>query len=107
MTGGTINLSRRLIRHTAYGHRVICALPPKADMCGALADVRFVPKADIAACPRDVCITPESGYRTDELACRLSAMNMPGALRSPPMAYREPRRLLSSNPFQFILGNIR
>ena len=24
------------------------ALPPKADMCGALADVRFVPIADIA-----------------------------------------------------------
>ena len=23
------------------------ALPPKADMCGALADVRFVPIADI------------------------------------------------------------
>ena len=26
---------------------VMSALPPKADMCGALADVRFVPKADI------------------------------------------------------------
>jgi hypothetical protein len=25
------------------------ALPPKADMCSALADVRFVPKADILA----------------------------------------------------------
>ena len=25
------------------------ALPPKADMCSALGDVRFVPKADIAA----------------------------------------------------------
>ena len=25
------------------------ALPPKADMCGALAHVRFVPIADIAA----------------------------------------------------------
>jgi hypothetical protein len=24
------------------------ALPPIADMCSALADVRFVPKADIA-----------------------------------------------------------
>jgi hypothetical protein len=23
------------------------ALPPRADMCGALGDVRFVPKADI------------------------------------------------------------
>ena len=27
------------------------ALPPKADMCGALAHVRFVPKADIALTP--------------------------------------------------------
>ena len=29
------------------------ALPPKADMCGALANVRFVPKADMCrfTCP--------------------------------------------------------
>jgi len=27
---------------------VMSALPPKADMCGALADVCFGPKADIA-----------------------------------------------------------
>jgi len=26
---------------------VMSALPPKADMCSAQADVRFVPKADI------------------------------------------------------------
>ena len=28
--------------------RIMSALPPKADMCGALGDVRFVPIADIA-----------------------------------------------------------
>ena len=28
--------------------RVMSALPPKADMCSALSDVRFVPIADIA-----------------------------------------------------------
>jgi hypothetical protein len=28
---------------------VMSALPPKADMCGALADVCFGPKADIGA----------------------------------------------------------
>jgi hypothetical protein len=28
---------------------VMSALPPKADMCGALAHVRFGPKADITA----------------------------------------------------------
>jgi hypothetical protein len=27
-------------------------------------DVRFVPKADMAACPIDVCFTPESGHRS-------------------------------------------
>ena len=27
--------------------RTMSALPPKADMCSALADVRFVPEADI------------------------------------------------------------
>jgi hypothetical protein len=25
------------------------ALPPKADMCGAISDVRFGPKADVAS----------------------------------------------------------
>ena len=41
---------------SALGHKRICAaqtvmsaLPPKADMCGAPADVRFVPIADIAS----------------------------------------------------------
>ena len=39
---------------SALGHKrtyavqePMSALPPKADMCGALADVRFVPIADI------------------------------------------------------------
>jgi hypothetical protein len=27
--------------------KAMSALPPKADMCGATRDVRFVPKADI------------------------------------------------------------
>ena len=27
--------------------KVMSALPPKADMCSALANVRYVPKADI------------------------------------------------------------
>ena len=40
---------------SALGHKqtfavqyVMSALPPKADMCGATSDVRFVPEADIA-----------------------------------------------------------
>ena len=35
---------------------MMSALPPKADMCGATRDVRFVPKADIRSpsyCPSD------------------------------------------------------
>ena len=37
------------------------ALPPKADMCSALADVRFVPIADI---PRgELCAMPDEKQR--------------------------------------------
>ena len=42
---------------SALGHKrtfavqnVMSALPPKADMCGATRDVRFVPIADMATC---------------------------------------------------------
>ena len=31
----------------ARAERVVSALPPKADICGATANVRFVPTADI------------------------------------------------------------
>jgi hypothetical protein len=34
-------------KQTCAAHKVMSALTPKADMCGALADVCFVPKADI------------------------------------------------------------
>jgi hypothetical protein len=32
--------------------KIMSALPPKADMCSAVGDVRFVPKADIASLTR-------------------------------------------------------
>ena len=35
-------------KQTFAPQKVMSALPPKADMCSALGDVRFVPKADIA-----------------------------------------------------------
>jgi hypothetical protein len=41
--------------------RMMSALPPKADMCGALAHVRFVPKADIKTI--HVCFRPLWGLR--------------------------------------------
>jgi hypothetical protein len=34
----------------------LSALPPKADMCGAIRNVRFGPKADIPRCERDAVI---------------------------------------------------
>ena len=34
-------------KQTFAVQKVMSALPPKADMCGALAHVRFVPIADI------------------------------------------------------------
>ena len=34
-------------KQTNAVHKVMSALPPIADMCSALADVRFGPKADI------------------------------------------------------------
>ena len=36
-------------KRTCAAQKVMSALPLKADMCGALADVCFVPKADIAS----------------------------------------------------------
>jgi hypothetical protein len=37
------------------------ALPPKADIAQRNWDVRFVPKADIGACPDHIRFTLESG----------------------------------------------
>jgi len=34
-------------RESGFPHKVMSALPPKADMCSAVVDVRFGPKADI------------------------------------------------------------
>ena len=34
-------------RESGFPHKVMSALPPKADMCGATRDVCFWPKADI------------------------------------------------------------
>ena len=34
-------------KQTCAAQKVMSALPPKADMCSATRDVRFVPKADM------------------------------------------------------------
>jgi hypothetical protein len=36
-------------KQTFAVHQPMSALPPKADMCGAISDVRYGPKADISA----------------------------------------------------------
>ena len=38
-------------KQTRAAQKVMSALPPKADTCGALADVRYVPIADIETLP--------------------------------------------------------
>jgi hypothetical protein len=41
-------------KRTFAVQKVMSALPPKADMCGANTDVRFGPKADIRSAKRHV-----------------------------------------------------
>ena len=42
------NLSALGQKQTFAVHQPMSALRPKADMCGAFRDVRFVPKADVS-----------------------------------------------------------
>src|SRR5262245_25270467 len=55
--------------------RIACmsALLPKADICSALADVRFGSKADICTAPAHVRFTPESGQVQCTCRCPLWA----------------------------------
>ena len=48
-------------KQTCAAQKVMSALPPKADMCSALAHVRFVPIADMCSAKGHVCFSPESG----------------------------------------------
>ena len=43
-------------KQTCAAHKPVSALPPKADMCSATWDVRFVPIADIR-CPLSTCVS--------------------------------------------------
>ena len=46
-------------KRTFAAQKVMSALPPKADMCGATRDVCFVPKADMLTSPySEVMIFP-------------------------------------------------
>ena len=46
-------------KQTCAAQNVMSALPPKADMCGATRDVRFVPIADIRHAAR-ICASVAS-----------------------------------------------
>ena len=50
------------------------ALTPKADMCGALADVRFGSKADICRAPTHVRFTPNSDRESGPPQTVMSAL---------------------------------
>ena len=50
------------------------ALPPKADMCSALADVRFGSLADICTATSDVCFTPDSDHESGLRQTVMSAL---------------------------------
>jgi len=54
-------------RESGFPQTVMSALPPKADMCGALAHVCFGPKADILRSGNDVRFLPKSGRLHREL----------------------------------------
>jgi hypothetical protein len=45
---------------------VVSALPPKADMCGAQGDVRFVPIADMCSAQADVRLWARSGHQVTQ-----------------------------------------
>ena len=50
-------------KQTCAAHKVMSAIPPKADICSAKAYVRFVPKADIAPPLLDhLTLTPIAGH---------------------------------------------
>ena len=43
-------------RESGFPQKAMSALPPKADMCGALAHVRFVPIADSCSAEKRIVI---------------------------------------------------
>src|SRR5262249_25857139 len=55
-------------KRTCASHKLMSALPPKADMCGALANVCFGPKADIKSI-RSLVGNGEYGWRHLDAEC--------------------------------------
>ena len=62
-------------KRTCAAQNAMSALPPKADMCAATRDVRFVPEADIR-CRLSMCQLPDRRCPVPEVSftivcCRL------------------------------------
>ena len=76
-------------KRTFAPQKVMSALPPKADMCSAQADVRFVPEADIAASVCAVCclVGVAAIFAGWERAC--------GMLANPAAAWPSPAVLIA------------
>ena len=51
-------------KRTCAAHKLMSALTPKADMCSALADVLYGPKADIGPMPDIAAIYPSARAST-------------------------------------------
>src|SRR6516225_3487409 len=63
----------------------MCALPPKADMCGAVADVRFGPEADSCTAAKSYLVTSSARAKycqTIPKSIYLAAMCPVGLVRS-------------------------
>src|SRR5262249_14405896 len=66
---------RKSLQHDLFLPKVMCANFMPADIYNGTIHVRFGSLADMAACPINVCFTPQSRHRLSALACPLSAKN--------------------------------
>src|SRR5262249_31942269 len=79
-------------RETGLSQPAMSALPPKADMCGALAHVCFWPKADIDRLFDHFIGAQQEGYR-DRQTNLLGRFKVHNQLKSRRVLYREVGRL--------------
>jgi hypothetical protein len=90
-------------RKSGFPHKVMSALPPKADMCSATTDVRFGPKADISLLFYQLVGTGEQRRRNRD-AKRLGCFEIDNKLILRSLLYREVGRLCAFKYFVYIGG---
>ena len=59
-------------RESGHWENGMSALPAKADICDAQAQVRFGPEADICTAPADVRFTPKSDIASAQMTAELA-----------------------------------